>query len=411
LEALERFLGQVPVPSGLAFVVVQHLDPTREGMMVELLQRATAMHVTQVTDGLPVQPNNVYVIPPNRDMTLGHGALHLHQPAEPRGLRLPIDLFFQSLAGDLKERGVAVVLSGMGSDGTLGLRAIKEQGGAVFVQVPASAKCDGMPRSAVDAGLADVVAPPEELPGRILAYLAHGRASAAHESVVDGRTLEEVGQVCTVLRGQTGHDFSLYKKNTVLRRVERRMGLHQLDSLTAYTRYLQESPQEAQLLFKELLIGVTRFFRDAPSWVQLEETLPELLAARSTTGQVRAWVPGCSTGEEAYSLAMVLHEAVMRTNRRGGFCLQVFGTDLDKDAVERARQGLYPAGIAADVSPGRLAKHFVQEEHGYRVSHDIRRLLTFAPHDVTRNPPFTRVDVLSCRNPDRSPHFSAPDDK
>ncbi len=282
LEALELFLQNVPAGSGMAFVIVQHLDPTHKGIMVELLQRATAMKVVQVRDRMKVEPDQVYVIPPNKDMSILHGTLHLLDPAAPRGLRLPIDFFFRSLADDRQDKSIGVILSGMGSDGTLGLRAIKEKAGAVFVQAPESAKFDGMPRSAIDAGLADVVAPAEELPGRIIAYLRHAPLIAR-----PGRALEEKAQsalekVFILLRTQTGQDFSLYKKSTVYRRIERRMGLHQIDRIATYVRFLQENPQETELLFKELLIGVTGFFRDPAAWEHLKkEVIPALLKRAS----------------------------------------------------------------------------------------------------------------------------------
>jgi two-component system, chemotaxis family, CheB/CheR fusion protein len=399
LEALTQFLGALPGNSGIAFVVVQHLDPTHKGMMVELLQRATPMKVVQVRDRMKVDADRVYVIPPNKDMSILHGVLHLLVPTAPRGLRLPIDFFFRSLADDRGERAIGVVLSGMGSDGTLGLRAIKEHAGAVFVQAPASAKFDGMPRSVIDAGLADVVAPVDELAGRLLAYLARAPLTGRTEPELGGKTQSAIEKVCLLLRSQTGHDFSLYKRSTVYRRIERRMGLHQLDSIAAYVRYLQESTQETQLLFKELLIGVTSFFRDPDAWLHLrEKVLPALLAERGHASPIRAWVAGCSTGEEAYSLAMAFREAVGQMNASAGFSLQIFATDLDKDAIDRARQGQYPANIAADVSPERLRRFFVKQKHGYQVGKEIRESVIFAPQNLIMDPPFTRIDILCCRN-------------
>ena len=399
LEALELFLKHVPAGSGMAFVIVQHLDPTHKGIMVELLQRTTPMPVVQVKDRLKVEPDRVYVIPPNKDMSILHGVLHLLDPAAPRGLRLPIDFFFRSLADDRQDRSIGVILSGMGSDGTLGLRAIKEKAGVVFVQAPASAKFDGMPRSAIDAGLADVVAPAEELPGRIIAYLKHAPLIARPDPSLEGKTQSALEKVFILLRTQTGHDFSLYKKSTIYRRIERRMGLHQIDKIATYVRFLQENPQEMELLFKELLIGVTSFFRDPPAWEQLkDEVIPALLAAHPNGGVLRAWAPGCSTGEEAYSLAIVFKEALEQVKPAGNFSLQIFATDLDRDAIDKARAGVYPANIAADVSPERLRRFFVQEEHGYRVGKEIREMVVFAPQNVIMDPPFTKLDLLVCRN-------------
>ena len=399
LEALELFLKHVPEGSGLAFVIVQHLDPTHKGIMVELLQRTTRMPVVQVRDRQKVAPDRVYVIPPNKDMSILHGVLHLLEPAAPRGLRLPIDFFFRSLADDCQARSIGVILSGMGSDGTLGLRAIKERAGAVFVQTPASAKFDGMPRSAIDAGLADVVAPAEELPGRIIEYLKHAPLIGTSDPSRESKTQSALEKVFILLRAQTGQDFSLYKKSTIYRRVERRMGLHQIDKIATYVRFLRENAQEIELLFKELLIGVTSFFRDPPAWQQLQDkVIPALLAAHPKGGVLRAWTPGCSTGEEAYSLAMVFKEALERARPARNVSLQVFATDLDRDAIDRARSGVYPANIAADISPERLRRFFVQDENGWRVGKAIRETVVFAPQNVIMDPPFTKLDLLICRN-------------
>ena len=399
LEAIEQFLRHVPQGSGLAFVVVQHQDPTHKGLMVELLQRATPMKVLAVKDRQRVQADCVYVIPPNKDMSILHGVLHLLAPVAPRGLRTPIDFFFRSLAADQRDGSLGVILSGMGSDGTLGLRAIKEQAGAVFVQAPDSAKFDAMPRSAIDAGLADVVAPVEELPAKIAAYLAHTPRGAPREAALEGKTQSAIEKICVLLRSQTGHDFSQYKRSTVYRRIERRMGLHQIDAISAYLRVLQGSPQETQLLFKELLIGVTSFFRDPAAWDHLRnKAIPALLAERPSGGALRAWVPGCSTGEEAYSLAMVFKEAVARARPARTFSLQIFATDLDKDAIDLARQGAYPPNIAGDVSAERLRHFFVREDSGYRMAQEIRETVVFAPQNIIMDPPFTKLDILSCRN-------------
>jgi len=400
LEALELFLGHVPPASGLAFVVVQHLDPTHKGVMAELLQRATPMPVQQIRDRTKVEPDHVYVIPPNCDLSILHGVLHLLEPAAPRGLRLPIDYFFRSLAADQQEHSVGVILSGMGSDGTLGLRAIKEMAGAVFVQTPSTAKFDGMPRSAVDAGLADVVAPAEELAGRIVSYLQHVPLLAARPTdELEDKDQSGLEKVVLILRAQTGHDFSLYKKSTIYRRIERRMGLHQLPRIADYVRYLRENPQEAGLLFKELLIGVTNFFRDPAMWAQLgSEVVPAMIAAHPNGGMLRAWVPACSTGEEAYSLAIVFREALERLKPSARYSLQVFATDLDHDAIEKARAGAYPANIAADVSDERLRRFFVQEERGYKLNKEVREMVIFAQQNLVMDPPFTKLDLLSCRN-------------
>ncbi len=398
LEALEVFLRNVPEQNGVAFVVVQHLDPTHKGMLTELLQRTTSMPVLQVKDRTTIEPEHVYVIPPNKDLSILHGVLHLLPPRMPRGFNLPIDFFFRSLAEDQQERGIGVILSGMGSDGTLGLRAIKERAGASFVQSPRSAKFDGMPRSVIDAGLADVVAPVEELPAKILAYRKHARILSQDDLPLENRAQSALEKVCMLLRMQTGNDFSLYKPTTILRRIERRMGLHQIGNIEDYVRFLHEYRGEIDLLFKELLIGVTSFFRDPAAWDHLKDDVMPALLARRSPGVLRAWVPGCSTGEEAYSLAMVFKEAAEPFRPVRNLSMQIFATDLDHDAIEKARHGLYPSNIAADVGAERLRKFFVQEERGYRVSKEVRELVVFAPQNLTMDPPFTKLDILACRN-------------
>ncbi len=399
LEALEQFFRHAPDPCGAAFVVVQHLDPTHKGLLVELLQRVTPLKVVQICDRMRVEPNHVYVIPPNYDLSILHGVLHLLAPAAPRGLRLPIDFFLRSLAVDQQRRCMGVMLSGMGSDGTLGMAAIKEHGGTVFVQEPASAKFAAMPQSVISAGYADVVAPAEALIERIVEQHRHPMAYGESSLALSEKTHSALEKICVLLRDHSGHDFSGYKRSTLYRRIERRMGVHQLDSIVDYLRFLQESPQEATLLFKELLIGVTSFFRDPPVWEHLrDKVLPALLAGRSGQSTLRAWVAGCSTGEEAYSLAIVFKEAIAQLSPSREFKLQIFATDLDKDAIERARQSVYPPAIAADVSPERLQRFFASEERGYRVRPDLRETVVFATQNAIMDPPFTRLDVVSCRN-------------
>jgi len=398
LEALELFLGNVPEGAGMAFVIVQHLDPTRKGYLVDLLKRKTAMAVSEVEDNTFVQPDCVYIIPPDKDMSLFHGVLHLFEPAAPRGLRLPVDFLFRSLADDQQERAIGVILSGMGTDGTLGLRAIKERGGAVLAQEPTQAKFDGMPKSAVDTGLVDIVAPVEELPSRIAAYVKHGPLKKLEPDLAD-HDRKALENIIVLLRSEIGHDFSLYKKPTLYRRIERRLGIHQIDDLVTYVRFLQDNPQELQVLFKELLIGVTRFFRDPEAWEELKEQAISAIVGDPPVNQpIRTWIAGCSTGEEAYSLAIMFKEAQEDFETITDLSLQIFATDLDSDAIDRARQGSYPANIAADVSPERLSRFFTEEEHGYRVRQDIRDMVVFATHNVIADPPFSNIDILSCRN-------------
>ncbi|QSV46468.1 chemotaxis protein CheB [Geobacter benzoatilyticus] len=399
LEALEQFLRHVPQGCGMAFIIVQHLDPTHKGILPELLQRTTGMAVFQARDRMRVKPDCIYVIPPNKDMSILHGVLHLFEPTAPRGLRLPIDFFLRSLAEDQQERSIGVILSGMGSDGTMGLRAIKENAGVVLVQEPSSARFDSMPRSAIDAGLADLVAPAEELPPKIIEYLRHARVLTRAERPLEEKDQSALEKVLILLRAKTGHDFSLYKKTTMYRRIERRMGIHQIDRIAAYVRYLQDNSQEVELLFNELLIGVTSFFRDPAAWEQLKgEFIPALLAERPAGGVLRAWSAGCSTGEEAYSLAIAFKEVLEQLKPTESFKLQIFATDLDRDAIDKARQGVYPANIAADVSAERLRRYFIQEGTGYRIGKEIREMVTFATQNVIMDPPFTKLDILICRN-------------
>lgn len=401
LEALEQFFSQVPADSGVAFVVIQHLDPNHKGMLPELLQRATPLTVIQVGDGIKVKPNWVYVIPPNKDLSILHGKLHLLDPLAAQGLHLPIDSFFRALADDQRERAIGVILSGMGSDGTLGLRAIKENAGLAVVQSPESAQFDSMPRSVIDAGLADIVAPVQELWDRILSYLKHSPRGlhAVPETDLELKNQSALEQIVILLRERTGNDFSYYKKTTLYRRIERRMGLHQIDAIARYVRYLRENPQELDLLFKELLIGVTNFFRDPEVWDSLRTVaIPTLLAEYPLGKALRAWVPACSTGEEAYSLAIAFKEALSITQCHQPFTLQIFATDLDQDAIDKARQGYYPANIAADVSAERLGRFFTIDGDGYRINKEIREMVIFAPHNVIMDPPFTKLDMLCCRN-------------
>ncbi|MEO5915455.1 MAG: chemotaxis protein CheB [Luteolibacter sp.] len=398
LEALEQFIKQVPAKCGMAFVIVQHLDPTRKGLMAELLQRCTPMKVVQVKDRTLVKPDCVYVIPPNKDMSILHGSLHLFEPAEARGLRLPIDLFLRSLAQDQQQLSIGVILSGMGTDGTLGMRDIKEKAGLALAQEPTSAKFDSMPRSVIDAGVVDIVAPAEELPRKIMAFLKRKPLADETDPGVDEKMRGGLEKIVILLRSHSGHDFSFYKSNTLYRRIERRMGIHQIEKIATYVRYLQENPQELDLLFKEMLIGVTSFFRDPHVWKILrEETLPTLLTGRPE-GTLRAWVAGCSTGEEAYSLAIVFKEVMEKLKPKKSFKLQIFASDLDKDAIDKARQGLFPENISADMTAEQLRRYFIKEDNVYRVRTEIREMVIFSPHSLIMDPPFTKLDFMSCRN-------------
>jgi two-component system CheB/CheR fusion protein len=401
LEALELFLRHVPSGCGMAFVVIQHLSPTHAGNLPEILQRATPMKVSQVDSTTKVQPDHVYVIPPNKDLSISKRTLRLQDPKidTKHGLRLPIDFFLHSLAEDTAEQSIGVILSGMGSDGSKGLCAIKNLGGLTLAQEPSSAKFDSMPKSAIDAGLVDIVAPAEELAARIIDFLGCATPRWKNEQDLREKEQSSFDKITTLLRAKTRHDFSLYKPNSLLRRIERRMSIHKIDSITNYAKYLQKNIHEIDLLFKELLIGVTSFFRDLVVWEELKsEALPKILAAYPEGGSLRAWSCGCSTGEEAFSLAMSFVEALDQLKEPDDYSLQIFATDLDADAVEKARRGLYTTAIEADVSPERLQRFFIKEDNKYLIRKEIREMVTFAQQNVVMDPPFTKLDILICRN-------------
>jgi two-component system CheB/CheR fusion protein len=398
LEALEQFFANVPVNCGIAFVVIQHLDPDHVGIMPELLQRITAMKVLQATDHLRVNENHVYVIPPNKSMSILNGYLHLFEPTEVRGLRLPIDIFFRALADDQHEKSIGIILSGMGSDGSLGLRAIKEKNGIVLVQEPLTAKFNGMPNSAIAACPVDILAAANELPAKLIAILKHSPVNI-EKPVADEKNKSNLEKIVILLRTQTGHDFSFYKKNTLFRRIERRMAVHQIDKIVTYVRFLQENPKELDILFKELLIGVTNFFRDAAVWEMLKESvLPDLFDKLPNGHVFRVWITGCSTGEEAYSFAIIFKEAYEKVKHGKNLSLQIFASDIDRDAIEMARKGIFMSNIIADVSPERINRFFTVNETNYSINTSVREMIVFAPHDVIKDPPFTKLDFLLCRN-------------
>ena len=403
LAALEEFFKNVPAKSGAAYLVVMHLDPTQKAMLAELLQRVTSMPVREVENGTPAQADCVYVIPPNTELSLSNGTLQLDKPSEPRGLRMPINILFSSLAKNHGERAIAVVLSGMGSDGTAGLQAIKALGGLIVVQQPETAQFNSMPSAAIASGCADIIAPPAELPGLIFDYIARFapakalRVPNAVEPLAQSNTALQ--DIFRLLQDRTSHDFSNYKPNTLNRRIERRMAIHAIETPALYAHFLRSNPQETDLLFKELLIGVTSFFRDPLVWQQLiDVTLPELLSQRAPGSTLRAWVVGCSTGEEAYSLAIAFAEVTERLPRYQKCSLQIFASDLSPDAIATARLGQYPGAISQAVSPERLGKFFAQHEGNYRIAKPIREMVLFARHDVILDPPFTKLDLLFCRN-------------
>lgn len=397
LEAFEAFFRHVPADSGLAFVLVQHLDPEHASLLTEILQRHTAMPVIEAIDQLVVAPNHVYVIPPNRDMVIFHGVLKLSVPPQRRGLRMPIDLFLRSLAEDRGERAVGIILSGTGTDGTLGSRAIIGAGGVTLVQEPATARYDGMPASVIHSGYATQVLAVENMPEALTAGL---QLRARRPPVVTGVEPAAVGnfkRILMLLRSETGNDFSLYKKSTIGRRIERRMAQHDIEDMELYLRFLKDNPTELHALFKELLINVTSFFRDPDAFVVFKRDILPLLFADKPAGYVlRIWVAGCASGEEAYSVAMLLREFMDETGREFG--VQLYATDLDDEAIAAARTGIYPVDIAQDVPADLLRRFFVNDDAGYRVKKEIREMVVFAVQNVIKDPPFTRLDLLCCRN-------------
>ena len=401
LAAFEAFFSAMPTDAApdMAFVLVQHLAPDHKSILTELIRRYTRMQVFEVEDGVVVQPNRAYIIPPGRDMAFLNGTLQLLEPTAPRGQRMPIDFFFRSLAQDQRERAIGVVLSGTGSDGTLGLRAIKGEGGMVMAQDPASTEHDGMPRSALATGLVDYELPPGEMPAQLIAYTARAFGKLPQTTALVARSESSMKKVLVLLRTQTGHDFSQYKPSTVERRIERRMAVQQVETIEGYVQFVQQTPQELDSLFRDMLIGVTNFFRDPEAFKALEEqVIPGIFAGKSADATIRVWVPGCSTGEEAYSMAILLaeHQEVLKQR----FKVQVFATDIDSHAIAAARSGIYPASIASDLSPERLA-HFFSAEAGestYRIHKSIRDMLVFSEQNVIKDPPFSKLDLISCRN-------------
>ena len=400
LEAFTQLLKALGSETEMAYVLVQHLDPSHESALTELLAKATEMPVRQVTDAMPVEPNHVYVIPPNVDMTISQRILRLTPRTEKQGQHMPIDRFLRSLAEDQRSNAIGVILSGTASDGTLGLAAIKAEGGITFAQDERSAKFDGMPQSAIAAGCVDFVLPPDAIAGelaRIRAhpYLATSSSSRTAELVPDGDP--QLKDILHLLRTANGVDFSDYKPATVKRRILRRMALHKVGELKGYVQFLQHHPAEVEALYEDILIKVTSFFRDPDAFEALKtEVFPSILKHRSPEEPIRVWVPGCSTGEETYSLAIALLEFL--GNRRADIPIQLFGTDLGQGSIEKARAGIYPQSIAADVSPERLRRFFVKVEGGYRINKTIRDICVSARQNLLQDPPFSRIDVISCRN-------------
>ena len=401
LDVFKRFFIAMPADSGMAFVLVQHLDPTHDSMMSELLSKHTEMPVVQIDNGMRLQPNTVYMIPPNTYTFIIGAHLFLKPPIERRGLRLPIDYLFTSMAGELGERSICIILSGTGADGTLGLRAIKSAGGTAFVQEPESAQYDGMPSSAIATELVDFVLPVEKIPSALINYVAHTQMYASdinNKQINQSNTnVDQIRPILSLLDARTNHNFQCYKKGTLTRRIQRRMGLSRKKTYKDYLILLRKSDAEIQLLLKDLLIGVTAFFRDPESWQILSKrVLHPLISDKAGNEPIRIWLPGCSSGEEAYTMAILIVEIQEKIGNRSP--VQIFASDIDEVALERARVGLYPKTISSDIPPKRLKKYFTAEGDRYRANKRIRDMVVFAAQNLISDPPFSKVDIVSCRN-------------
>ena len=398
LDALRRFFNSMPSDSGMAFVLVQHLDPTHPSMIADLLGRCTAMSVVQVDADMPVEANHVYCLPPGRYLSVSGGTLRLTDPVETGSVRMPIDFFLRSLGPDAQERGIGIVLSGTGTDGTLGLRAVKAAGGLAIAQDPLTAEHDGMPRSAIAGGAIDQVLSPESMPDVLLEFLRHPhvRGTGSFPPAEDiGR--DRLDDVLAVVRDRTKFDFRNYKRSTLERRIGRRMGLRRSEHVAAYVQLLTHDPAEAAALCDDLLISVTSFFRDPEAWRVLQDQVLRPLVARTDAhAAVRVWVPGCATGEEAYSIAMVLIEE--RDAAAKSCPIQVFASDVDADALAVARAGLYPESVVAGLPAERRRRFFIDERHGARVGKELRESVVFARQNLLADPPFSKLDLISCRN-------------
>lgn len=402
LEAISQLLTKLPFDTGMALVLVQHLDPTHESLTAEILSRTTRMPVEEIRDGTKVQPNHVYIIPPNHNLAILHGVLSLMPRAETRGTHMAIDYFFQSLAQDQKSKAIGIILSGTGADGTQGLEAIKAEGGLAIVQDPLSAKYDGMPHSAIASGVVDIVLTPAKIAEELARFahhplLAHHGTKGTKEKTgspplklpvkVEGNSLTKI---FAVLRNQSHVDFSHYKLTTIKRRIARRMVIHKTKTLEDYFLFLQSHPQEARALFADFLINVTEFFRDPDVYTALKkQVLSKIIKNKTVGAPIRIWVVGCATGEEAYSVAISLLELL--GDKAAKTPIQIFATDISEAAIQKARSGLYPESIQKNVSKERLSRFFEKTETGYKIAKSIRDICLFSRHDVTGDPPFFKA--------------------
>jgi two-component system, chemotaxis family, CheB/CheR fusion protein len=398
LEALEKFFQNMPIDKNITFVVIQHLSPKHKSLMPDILQKSTGMEISQIQKNTTVQPNHIYLNPPDKYVRIENGILKLSNPPNAQGPHLAIDYFLRSLAEDKADRASAIILSGTGTDGTLGIRAIKEKGGIVMVQDQKEARYDGMPLSAIHTGLVDLIRPVEKMPLELINYIEHS-ILLGEEVTAKGKdqTWNEIKKIFAIINSKLGHDFSHYKKTTITRRIERRMAVHKIKKIENYRHLLEQNPNEIEALFKELLIGVTQFFRDKPAFEILQnKVLPLILKNKSDNNDIRVWVPGCATGEEAYSLAIILAEAMEKS--KDHVLVQIFATDIDPEFIEFARKGVYPDSIAADVNPERLKQFFIKKDNSYYITKKIREMVIFAIQNFVQDPPFSKLDLISCRN-------------
>ena len=397
LEATEAFFKNSPTDSGMAYVIISHLEPRHPSLLAEIISKSTTMEAAQAEDGMIIHKNKIYVIPPGKYLIITNGILHLFDRSSENEAFLPIDHFLRSLAEDRKENAVAVILSGNASDGSLGIRAIHSNLGMIMVQSPETAKYDSMPRNAIETGLVDYVLPPGEMSGMIVKYVQALGTKARSSKIEPVGAVDAEHKILSIVRSGTGHDFYLYKKSTINRRIERRMTVHQLESKEQYATYLLANQQEIHLLFQDLLIEVTNFFRNPEAFESLKENLKKtIFGPNSEKDELRVWVTACSSGEEVYSIGIILKELMEETGKN--LHIQIFGSDINEEAINVARTGEYPLAIVEDVDAKRLDRYFIKQENGYKVRKEIREMAVFAPHDVIRDPPFIHLDILSCRN-------------
>jgi two-component system CheB/CheR fusion protein len=399
-HSFEKFFMHMPSDTGIAFVIIMHLERSGNVSVSALLQQASSMTILEASDGLNILPNHIYVIPPNRDMGIHKGKLLLFNASRLKGAHMSIDYFLQSLSEDQWNQAVAIIFSGMGADGETGVRMIKEKLGMVMVQDPETAEFSSMPASSIKTNMVDYILAPEDMPAKLIQYLNHPalREPVAEEFITERNNQTHVQKILMLLRSSTGHDFSLYKKNTIIRRIERRIAFHQLPDYIHYVNYMRENPHEIEMLFNELLIGVTKFFRDAGAFEILKNKLNQLLANKLENDPIRIWVAGCSTGEEAYSIAILIMEYLEKIDVKHRPKAQIFATDLDANAIEHARGGFYFANIVSEVSQDRLDKFFIKKNNGFVVRKEVREMIIFAQHNLIKDAPFTRLDLLCCRN-------------